>query len=351
MAANTTDGRLSRGGSQWGRLVLAAFGALLIVVALLWVSDPRTVVHHLDAVTRSEAVLLLGVALLPLIVWGCALSALLCGVGVPVGIPRSVALFTASVFLNNVTPFGQVGGDPPSAVLIAHVTGTRVEQGLAGITSLNLINRLASLLVGLVGIAVLARSLGPVGPWVDAAIGILGSGIALAVVVWLYARRSLLAERITPPLAMVAIRIGRLLPGLSAPTGEEVSARVRGFVTAVERLAADPRRLGVVLGLGILGQLLVAEILWLALSALGMSVSPAIVLLVVPTAKLSGLVPTPGGAGGVIALVAGLLTATTGFSLGATTSGAILYRAVAFWFPTVLGGIVALGLTVVQESD
>jgi hypothetical protein len=89
-------------------------------------------------------------------------------------------------------------------------------------------------------------------------------------------------------------------------------------VAAVDRLASDPRRLALVFGLSVAGHLAVASTLWVALAGLGFDARVAVVLLVIPLAKLAGFAPTPGGFGSAEAMLAALLLAVT-VSLAVTT--------------------------------
>lgn len=68
---------------------------------------------------------------------------------------RAVLLFTVSIFLNGITPFGQVGGDPLTAIVFTRAIHTDFETGLAAIGSLNALHRLAAVCLGLVGISYL----------------------------------------------------------------------------------------------------------------------------------------------------------------------------------------------------
>mgnify|MGYP006287493063 CR=1 FL=1 len=343
-----TDAPSSRplpGSGGWIRPLATASLVVLLVGWLLAIAGPTLVAGRLASISPTAAVRLGILAILPLVVWGVALRSILQELGVQVGLFRATALLVASVFFNNVTPFGQLGGDPPSAVLIGHVTGSRIETGLAGITSLNVLNRLAGVVLGIVGLVTLLGPFGPVeGPWVEAALGLSLSGIIFAILVWLYANRWVVAAIIGPIVAGLAVRTARLLPGVTPPEATHVRARVDAFVALMERIGSAPRRLFTVLVLGVIGQALVAVVLWSALGAIGARVPPALVLVVVPTAKLSGLAPTPGGSGTAVALVAALLAATTGLSLATATTGAILYRVAAFWMPTVIGGVIAVWL-------
>jgi peptidoglycan/LPS O-acetylase OafA/YrhL len=65
----------------------------------------------------------------------------------------------------------------------------------------------------------------------------------------------------------------------------------------------------------------------------------AVVLLLIPVAKLSGAAPTPGGFGSAEAVLTALLVATIGVDAAVAGAAALLYRASAFWLPFLVGGM------------
>ncbi|MFB6255419.1 MAG: lysylphosphatidylglycerol synthase domain-containing protein, partial [Haloplanus sp.] len=152
-------------------------------------------------------------------------------------------------------------------------------------------------------------------------------------------------------LGDAAGRLGGVVPGVDPPDRERVVERGRGFVAALERVGDSRRRLATVLLLGAGGHLAVAATLWLSLAALGVTVSPARVLIVVPVARLAGASPTPGGTASAEALLTGLLVAVGGAATPVAAAAALVYRAAAFWLPTVGGGVVtALLLLTAHDS-
>ena len=322
-----------------GRRLVAAAVVLLVLAALLRVAGVEAVLASLAELRARDAAVVAVAGLVPFAFWGVELRVVLAGMDVPVGTARAVGLFVASGFLNNVTPFGEVGGDPPSGLLVAGVCRIPFERGLAAIASVNAINRVAVLALGVVGAA-----------WLGAGVGTTGAGLALLEVVavwtavfggliaaWVY-REAVLAT-FGPPLAAAVAWVGRRLPYVDAPTESVVEERIRGFVAAIERLAAEPRRLLAALLLGGAGHLAVVATLWLSLAALGVRTPIADVLVVIPLAKLSGLSPTPGGAGSAEVLLAGLLVGVAGVPAATAAAAALVYRAAAFWVPTAIGGI------------
>jgi len=92
-------------------------------------------------------------------------------------------------------------------------------------------------------------------------------------------------------------------------------------------------------------------ILWAGFRAFGASPPLAILFLAYLIGELGGLIPVPGGIGGVDAGLVGTL-ALYGVQLTAATSAVLVYRAIALWLPAVLGSLafVALRRTLREES-
>lgn len=339
------------------RGIVAVAVVLLALAGLFWVAGLQEVLVALARLDGWGAAVVVVAGLLPLAFWGVELWLVLAGIDAEVGTLRAVALFVAAGFLNNVTPFGEVGGDPPSGLLIAAVCRISFERGLAAILSVHAVNRVAVLALGALGVALLGPEVGGVGgttgagwtgvgwtavEWSPAAgLAVWTALLGILLAAWL--NRAVVVEAVGPPLAASVVRVSRRLPVVTAPTESAVDARIRGFVAALERLAADPPRLLAALALGVAGHLAVAATLWLAVDALGVSASVPAVLVVVPLAKLSGLSPTPGGAGSAVVLLAGLLVAVAGVPAAEATAAALVYRTAAFWVPTAIGGVVTAG--------
>ncbi|WP_256388554.1 lysylphosphatidylglycerol synthase transmembrane domain-containing protein [Haladaptatus sp. W1] len=126
-----------------------------------------------------------------------------------------------------------------------------------------------------------------------------------------------------------------------------VTERVDGFIRSLERIARDPRQLGVALAFSAVGWLCLVIALWLSLYAIGYVVPFEVVMFVVPLAITASITPLPGGAGGIEATYILLLVALTPISVPAATAAVLLYRTGTYLLPVVAGGgaIVMLGAT------
>ncbi|MFB6211490.1 MAG: lysylphosphatidylglycerol synthase transmembrane domain-containing protein [Halobacteriales archaeon] len=283
---------------------------------------------------------LLAIGFIPMILWGGGLFVVLSKLGYHVRVRTAVLLFTAASFLNAVTPFGETGGDPAAAVLFSRSIGTDFETGLAAIGSLNALNRVASVLLGILGVSYVGTRLAFGTPLQRLALLTVGFTIGLVVVLiggWQY--RYALIDRLTAILTPGVQFLVRWIPGREPPSADAVARRGTRFIGAIERLADDPLRLLIVFALSLAGQVSVAATLWMALAAFGSRVPFGVVLFIIPLAKFSGIVPTPGGFGSAEALLITLITATTGTAGAIAGAGAVIYRASAFWVPALIGAL------------
>jgi uncharacterized protein (TIRG00374 family) len=84
-------------------------------------------------------------------------------------------------------------------------------------------------------------------------------------------------------------------------------------------------------------------ILWATFRALGPAPPMAILWMAYLIGELGGLVPVPGGIGGVDAGLVGTL-ALYNVSLASAAAAVLAYRAIALWVPAVIGGLAFLAL-------
>ncbi|HWG09471.1 MAG TPA: lysylphosphatidylglycerol synthase transmembrane domain-containing protein [Solirubrobacteraceae bacterium] len=84
-------------------------------------------------------------------------------------------------------------------------------------------------------------------------------------------------------------------------------------------------------------------IVWATFRSLGPAPALAILWIAYLIGELGGLIPVPGGIGGVDAGLVGTL-ALYGVSLTSATGAVLAYRAIALWVPAVIGGISFLAL-------
>lgn len=326
-----------------GRHSLVGFAvALAIIGALLWVVGFSDVAQAF-ALVRPRALLYVAViALLWLLAWALGLRVVLGSLDIHVSVPGVYVIQAAVQFANSVTPFGQAGGEPISALLISRSVDAEYETGLAAIASADAINFLPSIAFALIGLAYygVVFTLGPRLLRAAAVIGVLVVGlVGGAYLAWRY--RDRLEEATVSVITPVLRLVGRMLPYRRAPTREDVRSHVDGFYRDVSRIAADPRRLGLALLYSTIGWFCLVCSLWLSLYSLGQPVPIAALLVVIPLGAVASIAPLPGGLGGIEAVLVLLLVPTTGVSAGVAGAAVLVHRTAVYWLPIVLGGVAA----------
>ena len=277
--------------------------------------------------------------------WGLSLRTVLGSLGVPVTRRKGVLLYASAMFANNVTPFGQAGGEPVTAYVINRVTDTRYESALAAIATVDAAHIFTSIGTALAGALLTGTAFSPTRKLtlvVLAVFAIAGLGAA-AVSLGLRYRRSIV-EELEAPIARGVRRLGQRLPETAARLLHGARRRFAGFTEDLGRVASNRTTLVLALSYSGAGWLCEVGALAVALWGLGGPVPLATLLVVIPVGKLAGFVPLPGGFGSIEATVVALLVATTPVDGGLATAAVLLHRAATYWLPTLLGGGASLGL-------
>ncbi|MFC4544417.1 YbhN family protein [Halosolutus amylolyticus] len=318
---------------------IGVFGAIAVFAVLLFAVGARSVVDTLLTADLSLVAATFALALCWLAAWSLMLRTVLATLGVDIPLAKSFFVYAGAVFANNVTPFGQAGGEPIAALLISKVSDARYETGLVGIASVDVINVVPSISLVLVGVSYYATT-AALGDRLETAVGsavaLIGGIVLVMVVVWRY--RYAIVDRLP---AVVAPRIGRLgLDRFDSETLEgDIRDRLGRFFENIERVGTDRWRLSAVIGLSLCGWLFQTAALMLAFAALGYSVPPYVLLFVIPLANLAGAAPLPGGLGGIEAAFVTLLVPTTGIPASAVTAAVLIFRGAIYWMPILIGGV------------
>lgn len=333
-------------GRRTGAYVTGVAGAAAILAALFYVVGGR---HVLDALSAADPALVaatVGLGLCWLFAWSLMLRVVLGTLGIDVPLGESFFVYAGAVFANNVTPFGQAGGEPVAALLISKVSDARYETGLVGIAIVDVVNVVPSISLVLVGVGYYATNFA-VGRRLLTAVG---TAVALVVAVsatmglaWRYRRA--LVDRTSGTVAAVVARLrsGRID---ATVVERDVRDRMTRFFEHIEQVATDPRRLAIALGLSLSGWLFQSAALLVAMAAVGNSVPLYVALFVIPLANVAGAAPLPGGLGGIEASFVVLLVSTTAVPAPAITAAVLIHRAAIYWLPVVIGGGSVVGFGV-----
>ena len=328
------------------RATAVGFAATAVVFAVLFTAaGVDELLATLRAADTDTLLLVVAATVVWLFAWAVSLDTVLGVLGVDVSYSSSFLLFSGATFANNVTPFGQAGGEPITAFLISRVTDAEYERGLAAIASVDTLNFVPSITIALLGAGYFATevALGANRNLLAAVGGVVALAILVPSLVYLgWRRRYGLEARIVAGLTPVIRALTRRLPRVPVPTPEGVEDRIDGFFRAIERVAANPRRLAVALAASTTGWLSQTVALYVAFEAVGVSVPASIVLVVVPIGAIAGVTPLPGGAGGIETVLVVLLLAAPLPQVTQPTAVAavVLFRGAVYWIPVLVGGVV-----------
>ncbi|MFB6173394.1 MAG: YbhN family protein [Halobacteriales archaeon] len=332
-------------GDRWATVVGFA-GAVVVLAVLVWVVGIDDILVQLRGLELRYVLLILGIPVVWLFCWGMALRTVLSALEAPISVAMGALVFAGAVFSNNVTPFGQAGGEPVSGYLISQATDREYETGLAAIASVDALHFVPSIgyaLVGLTFVVAGAAQFGRNLVFATTALVVLILGIpAAAYFGWQY--RYELEAAVVRAVTPVVRLVGRVVPRKDPPTAAAIERRIEGFFAAIDRVAGSRTTLLEAIGFSALGWLALCSSLWVSLFALGHTVPFSAVLLVVPMGAVAGMTPLPGGLGGVDAVLIALLVSTTGISGGAAGAAVLVHRGATYVFPTVVGGGVAFAL-------
>jgi uncharacterized protein (TIRG00374 family) len=334
------------------RTFVVGFAAAAVVLGLLAsLVGVEDLIQELSLADSRSVAVVVGLHVIWLVSWGLALRAVLAALDVSVRPVRSILLFTAGMATNNVTPLGQAGGEPFTALLYASEFGVDYEQSLAAAVSADTLNFVPSVALAAAGVGWLALTASVD----DDLLTVVVAAAAVAVLVLLAARpiwrrRSSVAGRVADVVTRPFQIVADAVPRFSPPTREGIVQRIEGFLRAVERVGTDPRRLAFALTLSVAGWTTQALGLWVAFAAVGASVPFALAVVAVTLTPLAGATPMPGGTGGIeAALIALFVAAPIGVGTPTIAAAVAIYRVVNYWLPTLSGGAVAIA--VASRSD
>jgi len=332
------------------RATLVGFAGAAVVFAVLFsIAGFDDLVARLQTADVRIVVGVFVVVLGWLAAWSGALRTVLGVLGARISAVTSFFVFAGAMFSNNITPFGQAGGEPVTALLISRTADTEYETSLAAIASVDTLNFVPSITIALIGAGYYATEV-TLGRNIEIALLAVGAlAVGVPSLIYLgWQNRYGLEERAISALTPAIRRIANVVPRVSVPTPEGIETRINGFFRAIERVASDPRQLSVAIGLSALGWFFQMVALWLSFVAIDQPIAFSIALFVVPIGAIAGVTPLPGGAGGIewtLAILIAAASPAVGFDIA--TAGVVIFRGLVYVIPTVLGGAV-MGVVSVQ---
>lgn len=329
------------------RRVVAGFAVAVLLLAVLVVGfGGERVLWGLRQADATTFALAPAGTLLAVACWGLALYRLTRPVpGAPSGM-AFVGAYATGVLLRNLAPWGRSGGSLLMAAALDRAGGTRYEELLGATATSEFLGSVGSVTVAGTGLAALLAS-GEASEGVVAAAVVFGGFVAVLA----------LAAVVVVALPEVVVRVAALLlAGLRGVLGRVWPAadrylvsvapveRVERLLETVRRIARDPGTLLPAAGFTVAAAMVSVGPLWLSLRAVDAAVAIPTLMVVLPLSGFAGVVPLPGGTGGVEFALVGLLVAATSLEVATLAAGVLLYRLSTYWFTLAVGGVGAVGL-------
>jgi uncharacterized protein (TIRG00374 family) len=336
--------------------VVGFLGAFVVFALLFYFAGVDELVATLSRADPAYIALVLVATVAWLAAWSVALRTVLAVLGIEMSGAKSFFVFSGAMFSNNITPFGQAGGEPVTAYLITRTADdAEYETSLAAIASVDTLNFVPSITIALIGALYYATevALGTNRNLLLALVAVVALAVTVPSVGYLgWQHRYELEERVISGLTPRIQWVAENLPRVPVPTAAGIKTRINGFFRAIERVAKNPRGLAIALGMSALGWFCQMLGLWLSFRAIGVSIPLSIALFVVPIGAIAGVTPLPGGAGGIESVLVLLLIAAPlpMVTKSVAVAAVVIFRGAVYWVPVLIGGSVTAWLSI-RGSD
>ncbi|MEY7848539.1 lysylphosphatidylglycerol synthase transmembrane domain-containing protein [Natrarchaeobius sp. A-rgal3] len=330
---------------RWRRAVGGLTIAVVVVALLMYSVGWSEVVANVRTAHPVALTLAVVAGFVMLALRGLLLRRLLEPVS---GSARGIAFgsaFLSGYFARSALPWGRSTGTPITAYLLSANSDSEFEDNLAAVAATEGFNVLGSLIVAVFGFVAYAAMTGATANPVTRSIAVAGGGGLVVAGVIVVVFHQGVARTVSLHVAQtLEAAVGRV-PRLGDVRGT-LTGRIEGFFATLETIQASRRTLAVAFGITTVGWVFNALPLYFSLLALGVDVPLALVLVCAPLASFGGVVPLPGGSGGIEVVLASLLVATAGVSGGVATAAAILYRLTTYWTHLAIAGCGAAAASV-----
>ncbi|GEM_PF-592286 len=222
----------------------------------------------------------------------------------------SLKVVLANTFVNNLTPFGNIGGEAAATLYISKLTDRKKSQIFSAVFSASIINFTPLIVLGLTG-------------------GVLLGYISL--------------EQILAGLTIIALVYLALVYGSKIGFSDPLPVRVEKFLseTASElsKLKGRKKEVGFLLLLTHVAALSSIASVHVIGFSLGYSLSIPLLVVAVPLARIGNYAPTPGGSIAYEATLTGILTYLFPVPLQSAVLITAIYRAITYYTGIAAGYI------------
>lgn len=317
---------------------------LVIVAVVVLITGFGPFLDTAAKISLFELTLLLSIIAVNVTALGISLYVIVRHLGFETALGETILLDTSVNLAHNLTPFGQAGGAPIGAVVLASRSGARFETCLAAISMKDAITFVPAILIFTIGGPYFALAGLPQSHRLQLLFVLLALFVIVVTTVVLAVRRyPERTRRMIQDLVMGVNRTLRRLPAVPACDDSTLEGRVQQFSATIARVTGHRRTLVLASAFATVAFLAQGVLLWLALRAVGADIPLALAIFVVPLSLLASALPLPGGSGGVEAVQVIVIEAMTGAPTTATITAVVLSRGMVYWTPIVLGSMTLVG--------
>ena len=318
---------------------VAIFGVFIVL------AGPTEFIRLTSELSRSRLAGILGMNALGTISMGLVLYTVSRGAGLNVTPVESIFLNTTVNLANNFTPFGQASGLPAGGLIMSRWTGQSFEKSVAALSMKELVGFTPGILVMLLGGIYIVIYDATIPERIRSVIAIFTVSIALFVLTLaLVYRNPDPAQGVIHWVVSTLNRGLAYVPRISKLDESEIQERVGSFSGSMDRISSNKSVVLAACTLTTLATVTQGVLLWLAFGGVGVSISLALTVFIVPVSLLASAIPSPGGSGGIEAAQILLVFGVTGADRAAIITAVVLTRGLVYWTPIVVGSLTLTGI-------
>lgn len=282
-----------------------------VLVTVIYLADLQNILETLKEANLSLILLALFTSNITIFIYAYTWKEVFSITGIKINYINSLRIVLTNVFVNNVTPFGNIGGEAAVTYIISKNSDYKTGKIFSSIFTASLINfaPLGSLLV--LGLIFAVRF-----DIILLLIMILSSALIF--------RKYFFNKNTLPDLFYSKIP-------------EKIKSFLEDFLEASKTLLDYKPRLLVLLGATHFAIIFdVISIVVIAEAFGGDLISP-LILLIIPVARVANYFPTPGGSGSYEAMMIGLLIFYMNLSPSVAVSTVVTYRVLTYYVGLIFG--------------
>lgn len=293
---------------------------LFVASILVYFAGPQRIYATVLEADYKLLVLAALFANLPLIIYGLVWKKVLFFIEVDLDFKTNYQVLLSNTFVNNLTPFGNIGGEVAATYYLSKLTEKSTGEIFSAVFLASLINFTPIISISLIGLLFL-------GYWKVSLISVF-----FALLVFIY------MENVMAKLQYF---------GLSS----KIEKFISDFKSSKSLFAGKKKILVSLLVITHLSIVFNVLSVLLLVQAYGSEILLFDLMIILPLARAANYAPTPGGSGSYEVALTGLLVVLGGMEFSTAVSVALAYRIVTYYMGLLFGYIAFTSLHITQKSD